>query len=53
MSSSDTYRTRRGGLSTFSTLIHASALGLAASVIHGAFDHIAVKGRAAARRGPP
>lgn len=47
MSSSDTYRPRRGGLSAVAALIHASVLGLAASVIHGAFDHMAVKGRQA------
>lgn len=35
---------------TLSSLALASLLGVAASVIHGAFDHVAVKGRDAARR---
>ena len=47
MSSTSSGERRRGGLSA---LILASALGLAASVIHGAFDHMAVKGREARHR---
>ncbi|MCA3575156.1 MAG: YihY/virulence factor BrkB family protein [Aestuariivirga sp.] len=38
---------RRGGIVAVLALIHASALGMAASVIHGAFDRMAVKGREA------
>jgi membrane protein len=38
-------RDLRGRFSALSALVHASALGLAASVIHGAFDHVAVSAR--------
>jgi membrane protein len=48
MSSIHSSRGRRNGLSALSALVHASAMGLAASIIHGAFDHVAVKGRKAA-----
>jgi membrane protein len=44
MSSIDHVRRWRGG-SALAALIHASAMGLAASVIHGAFDRVAVRGR--------
>jgi membrane protein len=47
MSSTHPPRAGRRGLSAVTDLIHASALGVAASVIHGAFDHMAVKGREA------
>ena len=47
MSSAHPLRNRRGRLSALPALIHASALGLAASIIHGAFDHVAVAARKA------
>ena len=50
MSSIQPYSRRRGGLSTLSSLAYAAALGLAASIIHGAFDRVAVKGREAPPR---
>ena len=40
----------RSGMSVIASLAYASALGMAASVIHGAFDHVAVKGRNARTR---
>ena len=47
MSSIQSPESRRGGAAAVSDLVLASALGMAASVIHGAFDHVAVKGREA------
>jgi membrane protein len=38
---------KHSGFAVLSALIYASALGLASSVIHGAFDHMAVRGREA------
>ena len=50
MSSIEPYPQRRRGLSTLSSLAYASALGVAASIIHDAFDQVAVKGRNAPPR---
>jgi membrane protein len=47
MSSAHPLRNRRGGLSALPALVHASVLGLAASVIHGAFGPVAVAARKA------
>ena len=48
MSSVHPSRGQRGFLSALFSLIFASLAGLAASVIHGAFDHKAVRARKAA-----
>jgi membrane protein len=45
MSSAHPARNQRGRPSALSSLVLASALGLAASIIHGAFDHMAVAAR--------